>query len=109
MAGILDTLLGLFGRGGREPRVSQQTPADYFGKQANWKPVTSSNLVAVAYLQQGPRRGILAIRFGKNHVAESEYWYYEVPPEVARGLLNAPSKGKFHAAYVKWSYAFDPR
>lgn len=108
--GLLNHLLDYLSRGKpkaepAQPGLSSMSPAEYFAGDEAWVPVSSSNLVSVAYYGQG-QTGILGIRFGKEGVPESEYWYDNVPVEVHQGLLAASSKGKYHHAYIKWSYPF---
>lgn len=61
-------------------------------------PVVSSNLVAVGYDEETMT---LRIQFHNG-----TYDYYNVPPEVYQGLMNAPSHGKYHAAYIKNVYPY---
>jgi hypothetical protein len=61
-------------------------------------PVSSSNLVAVGYDEQSQT---LRIQFHNG-----TYDYLNVPSSVHRGLMNAPSHGEYHAAYIKNSYNF---
>lgn len=65
-----------------------------------WLPVTSSNLHAVAYF---PRKRRLLILF--NH--GGAYRYDGVPAGTFNSLMSAPSKGVYHAYYIKWAYPFD--
>lgn len=60
----------------------------------NMVPVDSSNLSAVGY---DPVSQILRIRFRSGWI----YDYYDVPENVYSGLMNAPSKGKYHNACIK--------
>lgn len=64
----------------------------------NMIPVSSSNLVAVGYDEA---TSTLRVAF-KSGV----YDYYNVPKNIFEGLLNAPSKGKFHHAYIKHSFRY---
>ena len=61
-------------------------------------PVISSNLSAVAY-DAGNHN--LYIRFHSG-----TYVYYDVPEFIYQGLMNAPSHGKYHAAYIKNNYRY---
>lgn len=73
-----------------------------------WIPVTSSNLEAVWY---DPEEEILKIRFnpqdsqGQRGGVRS-YAYSMVPMPVFLGLLNAASKGQYHAKHIKWNYPY---
>lgn len=60
--------------------------------------VLSSNLVAVGY---DDLSNILFIQF-KN----GTYKYFDVPKNVYKNLLNASSKGEYHAAYIKDNYRY---
>lgn len=60
------------------------------------QPVASQNLVSVGY---DDSTNTLYIQF-KN----GTYKYHNVPNHVYRNLMNAPSKGKYHAAFIKDSY-----
>jgi hypothetical protein len=60
--------------------------------------VSSSNLVAVGY---DDSTNTLFIQF-KN----GTYKYFDVPQNIYRSLLNASSKGEYHAAYIKDSYGY---
>ena len=62
--------------------------------------VNSSNLYAVDY---NPSTETLTIQFRSGRV----YEYYNVPLTIYEGLLNAPSKGKFHHEYIKYSYYYN--
>ncbi len=58
-------------------------------------PVSSSNLSTVAY-----ENNTLEIRFKNNTL----YRYYHVPEYIYLGLINATSKGGYHAKYIKNTY-----
>ena len=60
-------------------------------------PVYSSNINSVGY-----ENNTLYIQFNNGSV----YAYYNVPESVYRGLMNASSHGKYHAAYIKNSYSY---
>ncbi|WP_430508300.1 KTSC domain-containing protein [Rossellomorea marisflavi] len=62
------------------------------------RPVTSSNLVAVGF---DDTTGTLYIQFHNN-----TYKYFNVPHDVYRNLMNANSKGEYHAAFIKNRYRF---
>lgn len=59
-------------------------------------PVASSNLVSVGY---DAETQTLRVRF-----RNSLYDYYNVPQFVFEGLMNASSKGSYHAAHIKNRY-----
>ena len=61
-------------------------------------PVVSSNLVAVGY---DTETQVLRIRF-----YSGLYDYYDVPQDVFDGLMNASSKGSYHAAHIKNCYRY---
>lgn len=61
--------------------------------------VDSSAIDEVAY-DEAARR--LTIRF----VHGGRYTYLEVPPRVARGLLAAPSHGRYFHDHIRDRYAF---
>ncbi len=73
-----------------------------------WIPVSSSNLEAVWY---DPAEEILKVRFnpvdshGQRGGVRS-YAYSMVPPTVFLGLLDAGSKGQYHAKHIKWNYPY---
>jgi len=62
-------------------------------------PVSSSNLSAVGY---DSSTHVLYVSFHSG----SMYAYNGVPQEIYNGLMAAPSKGKYHAAYIKNSFAY---
>lgn len=62
-------------------------------------PVDSSDLASVGY-DFGSRT--LFVSFLKG----GTYSYSGVPESVYRGLMNAPSKGKYFAANIKKSYPY---
>lgn len=64
-----------------------------------WIPVTSSNVAEVGY---NARDSILAVIFKSG----SQYNYLDVPQEVFINMVNAPSVGKFHHAFIKHSYTY---
>lgn len=73
-----------------------------YEKLANqWISVKSSNLSAILYR---PDDEELLIRFKSG----LEYSYEGVPPEVAQQLLDADSKGIYHARRIKHSYPYKP-
>lgn len=63
----------------------------------NMIPVNSSNLSAVGYEGNTPR-----ILFHSGWM----YDYTGVPEDVYNNLLNASSKGSYHAEYIKNSYPY---
>ena len=60
----------------------------------NWISVTSSNLSAVAYDDQD---NSLYIEFKQSGI----YKYPNIDKSLYLNLLNAPSKGSFHAVNIK--------
>jgi hypothetical protein len=56
--------------------------------------VLSSNLRSVGY---DPELKILEVEFQEGRV----YSYKNVPNDIFEGLINAPSKGKFFAHYIR--------
>ena len=63
----------------------------------NMIPVSSSNLSAVGY-----DGNTLRIQFHTGGV----YDYSGVPESVYNGLMNAASKGSYHAAHIKNDYPY---
>ena len=63
----------------------------------NMIPVISCNLSSVGY-----ENGTLYIAFNSGGF----YSYANVPESVFRGLLNAPSKGKYFSANINKHYAY---
>lgn len=61
-------------------------------------PVCSSNLVAVGYDNQ---TATLRIQFNYGM-----YDYHNVPVVIFHNLLNSPSKGRFHAKFIKNQYPY---
>lgn len=68
-----------------------------------WIDVTSSNLHQVWY---DPETEILKIAFMPEGSGVTYYGYSGVPMSVFLGLLNADSKGKYHAKHIKWRYDY---
>ncbi|MGY8614973.1 KTSC domain-containing protein [Bacillus velezensis] len=64
----------------------------------NLIPVNSSNLRAVGY---EPQSEVLRIVF-----KSGTYDYFDVPKGVYDGLMSAPSKGRYHHAFIKNSYRY---
>ena len=62
--------------------------------------VVSSNLAAVGYDDQ---TRTLRIQFHSGL-----YDYHDVPRSVYEGLMNAGSKGEYHAAFIKNKYRYTP-
>lgn len=60
--------------------------------------VSSSNLRAVGY---DPTSRVLRISFHSG-----TYDYFDVPPSIYDGLMNASSKGGYHHSYIKNSYRY---
>jgi KTSC domain len=60
--------------------------------------VSSSNLVAVGY---DDSTNTLFIEF-----KSGTYKYFNVPQNIYRNLLNASSKGQYHAVYIKNNYRY---
>jgi len=60
--------------------------------------VNSSNLVAVGYDSSS---STLRIEFHNG-----TYDYYDVPTNIYQSLLNASSKGSYHASYIKDVYRY---
>ncbi|MFY0758744.1 KTSC domain-containing protein [Metabacillus dongyingensis] len=61
-------------------------------------PVVSENLNAVGYDSNSQ---ILRIWFNNG-----TYDYFGVPEHIFNGLMNAPSKGRYHHQYIKDRYRF---
>lgn len=61
------------------------------------KPVSSSSVASVGY---DPKSQMLELEFHSGSV----YEYREVPPEVFRDLMEAPSKGRFFASEIRGQY-----
>lgn len=71
-----------------------------------WVPVQSSNLEAVWYDAEG---GMLKVKFlAKGKQPSRTYGYSGVPMQVYLDLLDAPSKGKYHAKHIKFNYPYMP-
>lgn len=68
-----------------------------------WIPVQSSNLEAVWY---DPEEEILKIRFNPKKEGVRSYAYSMVPASIFLGLLDASSKGQYHAKHIKWNYPY---
>lgn len=62
-------------------------------------PVDSSAISSVGYDE---RRSVLEVEFSSGAV----YDYLDVPPKVWKGLLRAPSKGKFVSSRIRDRYPF---
>ena len=65
----------------------------------NMIPVESSNLAGVGY---DPSTTTLYVAFHSGGF----YAYYNVPERVFRELLDAPSKGQYHARNIKNVYRY---
>jgi hypothetical protein len=59
--------------------------------------VSSSSVASVGY---DPKTETLELEFHSGSV----YEYSEVPPEVFRGLMEAPSKGRYFANEIRGQY-----
>jgi hypothetical protein len=64
-------------------------------------PVISSTIANIGYDRHTQE---LSVLFHGNESAL--YTYFKVPMEVFIDMLNATSKGAFHAAYLKGNYEF---
>jgi len=64
-----------------------------------WIPVASSNLSAVAYVEELRQ---LYIFFTSADI----YVYFNVPPSIYRGLMAASSKGKYFHQHIRGRFAF---
>lgn len=71
----------------------------------NRDPVESSNICAVGY---DPESGILELEFGigvdMGYPTNRLYHYFDVPSDIYRGLMNAPSHGEY--LYENIAYTF---
>jgi hypothetical protein len=65
-----------------------------------WVRVQSSNLDRIAYY---PSRKVLLVQFHHGGC----YRYSGVPGGVWNALASAPSKGVYHAHYIKWVYPYE--
>lgn len=63
----------------------------------NMQPVRSSDLQSVGY-----ESGVLHIRFNSG----GTYRYDGVPESVYRGLMSAPSHGRYFHAHIKGCYSY---
>lgn len=61
--------------------------------------VNSSNLASVGYDDE---TGTLYIKFHSG-----TYKYFNVPKVIHSGLMNASSKGSYHAAHIKNNYRYE--
>lgn len=61
--------------------------------------VDSSNLVWVNY---NKATKVLTVSFKNGSV----YEYYNVPEDIYNNLLDAPSKGSYHAKNIKYSFEY---
>lgn len=64
----------------------------------DYVPVSSTNIAAIAYDDDGR---ILGVRFAHG----GEYWYHGVPRAVYQGFLSAVSKGTYFGMFVRNTYA----
>lgn len=89
-------------------RFSALTQADRNGTAAKAQlldeirmiPVVSSNIVAIGYSDVCK---VLQVDF----VNRTRYRYFDVPPQVFRAFLDAPSSGRFLNNIIKSEYGFD--
>lgn len=65
----------------------------------NRLPVKSGNLKSMGY---DPINLILEVEFHDGGV----YQYYDVPPDMFKGLDLAESKGKYHHQFIKFRYKY---
>jgi len=63
-------------------------------------PVSSSNLSSVGYDEEDR---VLEIEFNSGGV----YQYYDVPPRIYEGLMNASSHGSYFHREIKGNYRYD--
>jgi hypothetical protein len=68
----------------------------------DWTSLSSSNLRSCRWYENAERESILEIEFHNGSV----YRYHDVPESVFDALLAAPSKGKYHAANVKFRFKY---
>ena len=64
------------------------------------EPVESEAMLGVGY---DDRRRVLEIEFADHGV----YDYFDVPPRVHRGLVQAESHGRYFAEHVRDRYAYE--
>jgi lysyl-tRNA synthetase class 2 len=64
-----------------------------------WVPVSSSHLSEIMY---DPEARTLGIRFQNG----AEYTFENVEPDIARGLVSAPSPGRYFNRYIKGRYDY---
>ena len=66
--------------------------------------VPSSNILSVGY---DPSTRTMEVEFGDDpRFAGRIYHYFDVPPEVHRGLMTAESHGKFLHEHVMWKFSY---
>jgi len=70
------------------------------GTEPEWQRVQSSNVDAVMY---DPEARVLSVRFHSG----GEYSYRNVPPDVARGLVDAESPGRYFASNIRGNYSHE--
>ena len=80
------------------PRIGATSMASA-DSRPEWVPGNSSNLDAVMY---DPDSRVLSIRFQNG----AEYQYNNVEPEVARGLTQAASPGRFFDRNIRGHYDY---
>jgi hypothetical protein len=64
----------------------------------NYVPVSSTNIAAIAYDEDGRTLGVQFTNGG-------EYWYHRVPRPVYEGFVGAESKGRYFGEFVRNAYA----
>lgn len=87
----------------RRPNTPILSGPDASRNNYPWVPLVSSNLRAACYWRDLSGDWSLDIRFKGGRI----YRYFGVPESVFHALLVAPSKGKYHAKAIKWSYFYD--
>lgn len=66
-----------------------------------WVTAESSNVARFRYDD-----GTLTVEFKRQSISNSIYLYFDVPPDVYAGLLEAESKGKYLHAHVLKHYIY---
>lgn len=69
-------------------------------QQPEMEAVSSGNIASWGYNSEASE---LWVTFNSG----GTYVYSSVPSDVAQGMREAPSKGEYHAAYVKKSYPYE--
>jgi hypothetical protein len=65
----------------------------------NWIPLTSSNILRVRYDEN---TNTLEIEFQGGRV----YQYFDIPPQIFEGLINASSHGQFFSEQIKGHFRY---